>query len=121
MGKKILIVDDELDILKLTAFRLAKFGYEILTAIDGQDALDLLKKEIPDFIFLDLYLPVISGYDVCKRIKADEKLKNIPVVLFTATSIHVAEEAKEVGADDYIIKPFEPEALIEKIKKFLEV
>jgi CheY-like chemotaxis protein len=94
-------------------------GYEILTAVDGQKALDLIKKEPPDLIFLDLRLPLISGYEVCKQIKADERMKSIPVILFTASSDRISEKARETGADDYMTKPFEPEDLLEKIKKFL--
>ncbi|MDD5681258.1 MAG: response regulator [Candidatus Omnitrophica bacterium] len=119
MGNKILIIDDEPDLLRITTYRLRKAGYEILTAVNGKEALDLLEKELPGLIFLDLRLPLISGRDVCKHIKADKRLKNIPVVLFTASSDHISETASEIGADDYIIKPFEPEALLGKIKKFL--
>lgn len=119
MGKKILIIDDEPDLLKVATFRLRKSGYEVLTAVDGKGALDLLKREQPDLIFLDLRLPVMSGYEVCRSIKSDDRLKHIPVILFTASSDRISEKAKEMCADDYIIKPFEPEDLIEKIKKFL--
>jgi len=119
MGKKILIVDDEPDLLRVATFRLKKFGYEVLTARDGQEALDLLQKDTPDLIFLDLKLPVMSGYEVCRQIKSDNNLKNTPVVLFTASSDRIAEKAKEIGADDYMTKPFGPEDLLEKIKKFL--
>ena len=119
MPKKILVVDDESDILSVVKFRLKKEGYEIIEARDGQAALDLVKKEKPDLILLDLRLPVIDGYEVCRRLKSNETLKAIPVIFMTASSAgKVVEKSKEFQADDYIIKPFEPEVLLEKVKKF---
>lgn len=120
MLKKILIVDDEPDILTVTTYRLEKLGYEISTAIDGREALNVVHKETPDLIFLDLLLPIINGYEVCKQIKADERLKRIPVVLFTASVVHdILEKVKETGADDYLLKPFTPEDLLEKVRRFM--
>lgn len=120
MPKKILVVDDELDILQVVKFRLKKEGYEIIAAHNGQEALDLVKKEKPNLILLDLRLPVIDGYEVCRRLKSDEELKAIPIIFMTASSAgKVAEKTKELKADDYIIKPFEPEVLLEKVKKFI--
>ncbi|MDP2922866.1 MAG: response regulator [Candidatus Omnitrophota bacterium] len=117
--KKILVVEDEQDVLRLTAYRLKKSGYEVLTAIDGQKALNLLQENIPDLIILDLLLPAIHGYEVCKRIKSDTKLKNIPVILFTASVLDVERKVKELGVDDFIMKPFELEILLEKVKKLI--
>jgi len=118
MAKRILIVDDEPDLLKVVAVRLQKSGYEVMTAVDGQEALDLLQKDVPDLIFLDLRLPRISGYDVCMHIKSDERLKAIPVILFTASTERIAEKAKEAGADGYLIKPFASEDLINIVEKY---
>ena len=86
MAKKILIVDDEPDILKIVTYRLGKAGYEIIAAADGQKGLDLIKEQKPDLVLLDLRLPVLDGDEVCKQVKADDKLKDIPVILLTATS-----------------------------------
>jgi CheY-like chemotaxis protein len=120
MAKKILFVDDEPDLLTVATFRLKKSGYEVSTAVNGQEALDFVAQNPPDLILLDLRLPLVSGYEVCQRIKADEKLKKIPVILFTASATRdLSEKAKELGADDYLIKPFEAEVLLEKVKKFL--
>lgn len=119
MAKKILFVEDEPDILTVAAFRLKKAGYEVITAVDGQVALEKIEKENPDMIFLDLRLPVMNGYNIAKKLKGDERFKNIPIVLFTASSDRVQEKVKETGADDWLIKPFEPEALLEKVKKFI--
>jgi len=118
MSKVILLVDDEPDLMKVCFFRLKKAGYAVISAVNGQEALDVLKKNTPDIIFLDLNLPLIAGDEVCLRIKSDEQTKNIPVILFTASVEHIAEKAKECRADDYLIKPFEPETLFEKVKKF---
>ena len=121
MAKKILIVDDEPDVLKLAVFRLKKAGYEILTAFDGQKALSLIRNEKPDLILLDLRLPILDGPEVCKQVKNNEELKQIPIILFTATlDAAVAEKAKELGASDFILKPFDSEELLEKITSILE-
>lgn len=119
MAKKILIVDDESDLLMLLVFRLEKLGHEVTTATNGQEALDLIQKEKPDLIFLDLLLPVIDGCEVCRRIKTDEELKRISVVFLTANSIGVDEKVKKCDADDFLLKPFESKELLDKIKKFL--
>jgi len=119
MQKKILFVDDEPDVLLVGAFRLKKAGYEVLTAVNGQDALDLAQKTMPDLMLLDLRLPILTGLEVCKKIKSDEKLKQIPIILFTASVEDMDSKTREAGANDYLIKPFDPEQLLEKVKKFL--
>ncbi|MFH2145877.1 MAG: response regulator [Candidatus Omnitrophota bacterium] len=118
--KKILVVEDELIILKFVVFRLEKEGYEVLSATDGRVALDIIQNRKPDLVLLDVFIPSLDGYEVCKCVKEDTKLRHIPVILFTASEpTIVAHKGKEVGADDYIIKPFDPEQLLEKIKKFI--
>ena len=119
MAKKILIIDDEPDILTVTTFRLEKNGYKVFSALNGKEALDLLKKETPDLILLDLVLPRISGHELCKRIKMQEKLKDIPIILFTASSSRVREKVRSLGASGFLLKPFSPEELLNKIKEFL--
>lgn len=119
--KRILIVDDEKDLVETVAFRLQANGYEVISAYDGQEGLDKAKKEKPDLIILDLMLPKIDGYKVCRMLKFDEKYKKIPIILFTAC---VQEEDKklgqDVGADSYMTKPFEPQALLTQIKELLK-
>jgi len=120
MSKKILVVDDEPDVLKSVVFRLQKKGYQVLTATDGQAAMDLVQSDRPDLILLDLQLPVLDGYAVCRLIKRDKSLKGIPVILFTASSgASVAEEIEAAQANDCIVKPFEPEELFTKIEEHL--
>jgi len=120
MLKTILIVDDEPDVLKLAEIRLRKWGYEIITASDGQNGLELIRNQKPDLVLLDLRLPNMDGVEVCRQVKNDKELKHITVILFTATEdMAVATMAKEHGADDYIVKPYEPEELLEKVKRFI--
>ncbi len=122
MAKKILVVDDEPDILKIITFRLKNEGYEVIAAKNGQEALDLVNREMPDLVLLDLRLPVISGYKVCEILKADKNLKQIPIVFLTASVIkgNIAKKAKEFKADGYLIKPFDPIKLLETVKRLIK-
>ena len=117
--KRILLVEDEPDLIKLTIFRLKKAGYEVIISTDGRQGLETADKEKPDLILLDLGLPVIDGYEVCRRLKSDEKLKDIPVLIMTASTERIKDKVKEIGADGYVLKPFEPKDLFLAIKKFL--
>lgn len=120
--KRILIVDDEDDLRTMLKFRLEALNYDVDEAADGQEGLDKARSAWPDLIILDLMLPKIDGYKVCRMIKFDEKHKHKPIIMFTAR----AQErdkliGKEMGADAYITKPFEPEVLLGKIKELLGV
>ena len=121
MSKRILVVDDEKDIADTLRFRLEANGYEVVTAYDGQDGLNKAKTVSPDLIVLDLMLPKIDGYKVCRMLKFDETYKHIPIILFTA---RVQESDRQtgvkVGADAYITKPFEASILLAKIKELLK-
>lgn len=121
MAKKILIVDDEPDILDVTALRLSSFGYVVVTAHDGEEGLIVADKENPDLVLLDLALPRMSGYDVCRSLRTQEKFKKTPVILFTAsvTDLKLSDKVKSVGANDSISKPFDPQELLKKVKKYL--
>lgn len=112
MAKKILIVNDDPDIVKVVTARLKKLNYELMVATDGQQAVDLAQQYQPDLIVMDYHLPILNGMEAIRIIKKDEQLKNIPVLLLTA-SLNVSE-IKAVEADDYI----EMVDLIEKIKKW---
>jgi OmpR family response regulator RpaB len=120
--KKILVVDDEPGILKVTSIRLKKLGYNVLTAVGGKEALDTMRRENPDLVLLDLVMPFMNGAEVCEQIKNDKTLKHIPIILFTASGsgAMTAEKIKTVGADDYIVKPFEPEELTDKVEEILD-
>ena len=121
MSKRILIADDETDIVETLQFMLEVEGFECLTAYNGEDALNLAKREMPDLLILDVMMPKINGYKVCRLLKFDAKYKNIPILMVTARS---QEEDKmigeEPGADEYITKPFKINDLVEKVKKYLE-
>ena len=122
MSKKILVVDDEPFIVQMVTSRLKSSGYELLSAADGDEALKKARSEQPDLIILDLMLPKIDGFQVCATLKQDERYKHIPIVLLTAKG---GEESRQIGieecgADDYVTKPFDAQALLEKIKKLLK-
>jgi DNA-binding response OmpR family regulator len=121
MAKKILVVDDEPDLLDLATVRLKKLGYEIFEAVDAEEALAILQTNIPDLILLDLLLPKMQGDELCKKLKSNDKFKDVPIILFTASAIRpdLPGKIKEMKADDCIMKPFEPQELIGKIKKFI--
>jgi DNA-binding response OmpR family regulator len=119
-NKKILLVEDDPDILRTVTVFLEREGFEILTSLNGIDGLHKARTEKPDLIILDIMLPGLDGYKICRMLKFDVNYKRIPIVVFTARA-QKSDEAlgKEVGADAYITKPFEPQALIEKIKGLL--
>lgn len=118
--KRILLVDDEKDLVETMVFQLESIGYEVITAYNGQEALEKARKDNPDLIILDLMLPKIDGYKVCRMLKFDEKYKHIPIVLFTARAQEQDKKlGLEVGANGYITKPFESEVLFSKIKEML--
>jgi len=113
MSKKILIVDDEPNIVKMVESRLKAEGYEIVTARDGQEGLDAARKEKPDLIILDIMMPKLDGYEVCRMLRADIQYNAIPIVMLTACGQATdIKEGMERGADAYIAKPFEPNVLV---------
>jgi len=119
MAKKILIVDDEPDVLKVESFRVKKLGYDVVTAVNGEEALTMIKQEMPHLVLLDLRMPKIEGSEVCMRVKADKELNRIPVILVTASSENIVDTARLCGANDYLLKPFDAEDLARKIEKFI--
>jgi two-component system alkaline phosphatase synthesis response regulator PhoP len=117
---KILVVDDEIYIVHILDFSLGMEGYEVVTALDGEQALEKVTSEKPDLIVLDIMMPKLDGYEVCKSIKANAATKNIPVILLSAKGRNVDQKMGfEVGADDYITKPFSPRKLVERINQLL--
>ena len=118
--KKILVVDDERDVVDLIETRLDLSGYEVLNAYDGLSALEIAKSQKPDLIVLDIMMPKLDGFNICRMLKFDNKYKDIRVILLTA---RVQEEdrllGQEVGADAYLTKPFDGEVLLHTIKQLL--
>jgi two-component system phosphate regulon response regulator PhoB len=118
--ERILVVDDEEDILELVRFNLAREGYPILCTTSGEETLKIAQKEHPDLIVLDLMLPGIDGLEVAKALKSDSKTRDIPIIMLTARG----EEADivtglELGADDYVTKPFSPRILVARVRAVL--
>jgi len=118
--EKILVVDDEEDILELLSFNLSREGYQVFTAATGEEALNLSRSTNPDLIVLDLMLPGMDGLEVAKILKTDPALRHIPIVMLTAKG----EEADivtglELGADDYVTKPFSPRVLLARARAVL--
>jgi two-component system phosphate regulon response regulator PhoB len=117
---KILVVEDEKDILELVKYNLGKEGYKVAGVMSGEEALGSIKDKPPDLVVLDLMLPGIDGLEVCRRLKQSDSSRDIPIIMLTAKG----EESDivtglELGADDYIIKPFSPRVLLARIRAVL--
>jgi two-component system, OmpR family, alkaline phosphatase synthesis response regulator PhoP len=118
--QNILVVDDEEDILELVRYNLAKEGYQVTCATTGEQALAMARASVPDLVILDLMLPGVDGLEVCKRLKRAPETQHVPVVMLTAKG----EEPDivtglELGADDYVTKPFSPRVLVARIRTAL--
>jgi two-component system alkaline phosphatase synthesis response regulator PhoP len=119
-NERILIVDDEEDVLELVRYNLERNGYQVTVASSGEQALANTMKKLPDLIILDLMLPGIDGLEVCKKLKSDVKTEGIPLIMLTAKG----EESDivtglELGADDYVTKPFSPKVLVARVRRLL--
>lgn len=120
MKPKILVVDDEPDALEVIGFKLKEAGYTPLTAADGQRAVELVREERPALVVLDLMLPKIDGLEVCKILRRDPATAGIPIIMLTARAAEMDRiVGLELGADDYVTKPFSPRELVLRIKKVL--
>lgn len=118
--KRILLVDDEEDVVKVVGGRLSQWGYQAVVATNGQEALEAVRRKPPALILLDLKMPVLSGRDACHQLKADPRFARIPVILMTAsTGVAVEEEQRAIQADGFVLKPFEPEELLATIRKWI--
>ena len=117
---RILVVDDEPHILKLVSFTLAARGYEMLEAADGLSALELAERKRPDLILLDVMMPVLDGYETCRRLKANEATAAIPIAMLSAKSQQAEQRVGlDAGAIAYICKPFTPKDLAEQVRELL--
>ncbi len=121
MGKKILLVEDEADLVELMKLRFEANGYSVISAGDGPEGLDKAKREKPDIIILDIMLPKMDGYKVCGLLKRDARYAKIPIILFTAKAQESDRQmGEEAAADMYITKPFDPVVLLAKIRELLK-
>ena len=118
--KKILIIEDEADILESVLLRLDVAGFLAIGMSDGQAGLEAIKREKPDLILLDLSLPKLNGEQVCEMVKKDTMLADIPIIIFTAAgNVDIAEKIRVLGARDYVAKPFDHKDLLAKIQALL--
>ena len=117
--KKILIADDELNIRSLISRMLGK-DYIVIEATNGEEAIDIAKRQEPDLILMDLIMPQMDGYTACSSIKTDQATKGIPVVMLTGVGHEFNKKfAREMGADAYITKPFSADELLRQVKQVL--
>jgi two-component system, OmpR family, alkaline phosphatase synthesis response regulator PhoP len=117
MSKKILVVDDERDLNELVSYNLEKEGFQVVRAYNGEDALRQIFHSVPDLVVLDLMLPEIDGWEVCKRLRADNRTKQVPIIMLTARADETDKIlGLELGADDYMVKPFSQKELVARIK-----
>lgn len=117
---KILIAEDERDIRELIAFTLQFAGHEVITTSNGEEALQAVRAHKPELVLLDVRMPRLTGYEVCKEIKADAQTKAIPVIFLSAKGQESEiRSGLEAGAEQYLLKPFSPDQLIEQVNKVL--
>lgn len=120
MSKKILVVDDEKDIVETLSFMMRARGYEVIEAYDGEEGLKLAKEQSPDLMILDVMMPKINGYKIARLLKYDSKYKHIPIIMVTARGQDSDKLiGEETGADEYITKPFEFEEVLDCVNKYL--
>jgi len=120
MSERILVVDDEPDLLELVRMNLSQAGFEVDTAVDGAAALKALRGERPDLVVLDLMLPDVSGTDLCRQLRSDPAFAELPIIMLTARADEVDRVVGfELGADDYVTKPFSPRELVLRVRAVL--
>jgi two-component system phosphate regulon response regulator PhoB len=120
MKPKILVVDDEPDAVELVEFNLKQAGYDVVTAADGDEALKKARSVLPKLIILDLMLPEVDGMEVCKILRRDARTRGIPIIMLTAKAAEIDRVlGLELGADDYVTKPFSPRELVLRVKRLL--
>ncbi len=119
--KRVLVIDDYPQVVELLKMRLESAGYQVLVAYDGQEGLVKARQEKPDLIILDIMLPKMNGYKVCRFLKFDKKYRHIPIVMLTSRAKPSdAEIGMKMGADEYLFKPYNPKQLLAVVKKYVE-
>ena len=121
MSAKILVADDDLDNRTIAEETLASSGYQVCVATDGLEVLDLVSREKPDVVLLDLSMPKMNGWQVARKLKSDPDLARIPVIAFTAHAMRGDEQkARDAGCDDFLTKPCTPKKILEKVRQWLD-
>lgn len=119
---RILVVDDEPDLVRLMQFRLEREGWEVVTAGDGQAALSSAMGDKPDLVVLDIMMPLLDGLEVLRQIRSHRATSKLPVIMLTAkTDLKSVDTARDLWIADYIMKPFDPEKLVQKVRKALKL
>lgn len=119
-GKKILVVDDEPHVIKSLTFVLTKEGYDVSSAENGEDAMIKIRQSKPSLVFLDVMMPKKNGYEVCQEVKKDSGLRDIRVIMLTAKGQEAdREKGLDVGADEFMTKPFSPMGIVDKVKELI--
>ena len=122
MGKRIVVADDEAHILRVMSMKLTNAGYELITAVDGEEALDLRATEKPDLLITDYQMPLMSGLELCKQLRSNEETKNIPAIMLTARGFDIElGEMIDAGITAVLAKPFSPREVLAKVNDLLEV
>ena len=120
MRQRIVIIEDEKDIVDLVRYNFRKEGFEVESYSSGKDGLEYLRKNSVDLVLLDIMLPDLDGIEICKRVRADERLKSLPIIFLTARGEEIDRVVGlEIGADDYVVKPFSPRELVARVKAVL--
>ncbi len=120
MGHRITIIEDEKDIVDLVRYNFRKEGFEVTSYLRGKEGLEALRRNPPELVLLDIMLPDLDGLELCKRLRADDRLKNLPVIFLTAKGEEIDRVlGLEIGADDYVVKPFSPRELVARVKAVL--
>jgi two-component system alkaline phosphatase synthesis response regulator PhoP len=118
--QQIAIIEDEKDIVDLVRYNFRKEGFEVESFASGRDGLEYIQKNPVDLILLDIMLPDLDGTEICKRVRADERLKGLPIIFLTAKGEEIDRVlGLELGADDYVVKPFSPRELVARVKAVL--
>jgi two-component system phosphate regulon response regulator PhoB len=118
--ERVLIVDDDPDIVRLVGYNLSQSGFEALQANSGREALQIVQKQPPDLVILDLMLPDVDGIEVCRALRSNELSARIPIIMLTARGEEIDRVVGfELGADDYVMKPFSPRELVLRVKSIL--
>ena len=121
MSKKVLVADDEAHFLHVVSMKLRNAGYEVIAAVDGEEALDLCIAERPDLIITDYQMPVMSGLEFCRQLRANEEMKNVPAIMLTARGFDIEpDDMIAAGIAAVLAKPFSPREVLQKVNGLLE-